>query len=63
MFTKQHYEAIAEVLHDVMPNALDTNQAAQKSRWIVIRDALAYRFRKDNPRFDIDRFFRAAEGR
>ena len=49
MFSKRHYEAIAEVLMGC-------------DRYEDIESGLADLFEDDNPRFDRDRFLEACEG-
>jgi hypothetical protein len=59
MFSKRHYEAIALVMQDSMPEAhWDPNKRAQ---WIVTRDRLAETFRRDNYLFKEERFKAACE--
>lgn len=63
-FAKRHYEAIALVLQDTQPpkeNAGLLGYDDQVSQWENCRDALADMFRRDNQRFQYDRFIAACE--
>lgn len=54
--TRKDYVAIAEVLRSNMERAND----AERWRVAVISDELAAVFSRENPRFDVDRFLKAA---
>lgn len=53
MFTKQHYEAIAEIIH----SRTISWEVAEEIRYIAID--LADYFQRDNPRFNRGRFLAA----
>jgi hypothetical protein len=52
-FQKRHYEVIASVMHDVLSNRRNTQD---RFTVIDIVEALAREFKRDNPRFNSDRF-------
>lgn len=56
MFTRQHYEAIAEILSHAESNKYSTRQEV----FDVMRDSFITLFAKDNPRFDVKKFTEAS---
>jgi hypothetical protein len=70
-FTKRHYEVIASVLHDTesdMRKAIKSDpgcfdaEGAISSYAARLQDEFACRLRRENGRFDNERFNRAANG-
>jgi hypothetical protein len=55
-FERRHYRSIAETMRDTQPVA----NTPEHQVWWYILTALAQDFRRDNPRFDWNRFFTAA---
>lgn len=62
MFTRQHFEAIAEILYQYGHVVGRNNDFDQGAEWAVsnVTEELANLFQKDNPRFDRQKFFEAA---
>lgn len=60
MFQKQHYEAIAALLRERKATATDREEFAEQSMRLEIAQDFCDLFREDNPRFDGERFLRAA---
>lgn len=52
MFSKRHYEALAEVLRVRRPRM----EAPDRPAWLAIVEGMADTFARDNPRFDRKRF-------
>jgi len=65
MFTRRHYEAIAEVLQQRRERGkrtVDWGAYRNHMEWAggsVVEQDLAMMFKEDNPRFNTDRFFLA----
>lgn len=59
-FTAKHYRAVAEILDDIRTQALDDGDLFTLSTLEGFAHKIADRFRTDNPRFDRQRFIRAA---
>ena len=56
-YTRQHYEDVAEILKGAY-------QALHSHEWLAIeylQDQFEGLFKEDNPRFDLERFRKAAE--
>lgn len=52
MFSKRHYEAVAEVLVEARPAAQQGTFHNDRAGWQSIRDALADLFEADNENFN-----------
>jgi hypothetical protein len=52
-FQRRHYIAIAEMIAAMHADSLDMFETAMVNGFV---DLLARRFKRDNPRFDADRF-------
>lgn len=65
MFTKRHYEALAEIIRTFRVDNGASYDAATQEVSDFVRSPLAYTFamalRRDNPSFDLDRFIKACE--
>lgn len=59
MFTKQHYEAIAEIIHKRTPRKDRIGQLVPNETAVLIAADLADYFIQDNPQFDRERFLSA----
>ena len=61
MFTRRHYEAIAEVLKQYFAEQDEAIKGADGHRYQSIEGALAAMFSADNSRFDLTRFYKACD--
>lgn len=61
MFSKKHYEAIAQRLQGTHPSVVYASDLEVEAQWERDCLVLASLFRQDNPNFDVDRFLQACE--
>lgn len=59
MFTRKHYEAVAEIIKERSKHYADMGRYGCANGAGSVGDKLADLFEKDNPRFDRDRFLAA----
>lgn len=58
-FSERHYEAVSEILLATRP--LDGWSVMVHAQWRLDVTAMASLFRRDNPRFEMDKFLAACQ--
>lgn len=59
MFTKKHFDVIAQIFANHDPNGDFTG--GQVGLWVSLQSSLADEFRRSNPKFDVERFDEACQ--